>query len=228
MSLLGEDRPTNPAQHFIQVKNGALSYYDKEAGEDVNVPTPLRFVVLDTLATIKGWHAEEETGIWSNEVKSVGKEILNVRTRNGLVASGVWKDIKDEVKAEGGKYYSSIYIATKGKSGQEIHNLALKGSAVNAWIEFANANDLRKNAVVLTDWVEEGKNKAVKYMVPVFEAVPMEDGEYDEAVELATNLKEYHDHYFSYNPNEHNEVDRDTVVTEVDEDEPIDLSDIPF
>ncbi len=55
MSLLGEDRPTNPAQHFIQVKNGALSYYDKEAGEDVKVSTPLRFVVLDTLATVKGW-----------------------------------------------------------------------------------------------------------------------------------------------------------------------------
>lgn len=226
MSLLGEDRPTNPAQHFIQVKNGALSYYDKEQGEDVAVSTPLRFVVLDTLATVKGWSAEEETGMWSNEVKAVGKEVLTVRTRNGVVASGLWKDIKDEVKADGGKYYSSIYIAAKGKDGLTIQNLSLKGSAVNAWIEFAKANDLRKKAVILADWKEEGK--AVKYKVPVFEAVEMEDGERDEAVSLATDLKEYHDQYFSYNPDQHNEANQDTVVDDVDTDEPINLDDIPF
>jgi hypothetical protein len=229
MSLLDDDRPTNPAKHFIQVKNGALSYYDKEEGKDVEVPTPLRFVVLDTLSTVKGWSAEQETGIWSNEVKSVGKEVLNVRTRNGIIASGLWKDIKDELKADGAKYHASIYIAAKGRDGLEIQNLSLKGSAVNAWIEFAKKHDLRQNAVVLADWEQMGK--AVKYKVPVFEAVPMEDGERDEAVDLATTLKEYHDQYFSYNPDAHNESQvkqKDVVVEDIDEDEPINLDDIPF
>jgi hypothetical protein len=183
---------------------------------------------LDTLSTVKGWSAEEETGYWSNEVKSVGQEVLNVRTKNGLKASGLWKDIKDELKADGAKYHASIYIAAKGRNGLEIQNLSLKGAAVNAWIEFAKKNDLRQNAVVLTEWKQEGK--AIKYKVPVFEAVPMEEGEKDEAVELATTLKEYHDQYFSYNPDAHNEaqaVHKDVVVEDIG-DEPINLEDIPF
>ncbi len=78
MGLLDEDRPTNPAKHFINVKSGGLSYYDKEEGQDVSVPTPFEFVVLDQCATVKGWSGSEDTGMWSNEVKKVGKEVLNV------------------------------------------------------------------------------------------------------------------------------------------------------
>lgn len=228
MSLLDDSRPQNPAAHFINITGGELKYYDKESGENIKVPTPFKFIVLDQLATVKGWSVSEDTGIWSNEVKAVGKETLNVRTKNGLKSSGIWRDIKDEVKTDGGKFVASVYVAAKGRDGLETQVLLLKGAALNAWIEFTKKTDVRKNKIVLSEWKEEGK--AVKYKVPVFTAVDMEDGELEEAKALAEELREYHSQYFSYNPDKHNEdaVQKDVVVEDIDEDEPINLDDIPF
>jgi hypothetical protein len=224
MSLLEDDRPTNPTKHFIQLKNGALSYYDKELGENVPVPTPLRFIVLDTLATVKGWHGGQDTGIWANEVKKVGEQELNVRTKNGLIASGLWKDIKEQVVLDGGKFHSALYVAAQGENGMEIQCITLKGAALNAWIEFSKANNIKQNAVTLSDWKTEGK--AVKYQVPVFTAEPMEESEKNEAIALATELKSYHDQYFS-KPTSAPATHKDDVIEDVG-DEPINLDDIPF
>lgn len=231
MSLL-DDRPTNPAKHFLKVKSGTLSYYDKEAGEDVQVPTPLKFVVLDQFATIKGWSDQDNSGYWSNEVKQVGKDILNVRTKSGLKESGIWKDIKGSPGVAGAKYHASIYIAAKGRDGMEIQNLALAGAALNVWIDFTRKNDVRKNTVTLTEWKDEKKG-SVKYKVPVFVSTPMEDGERDEAIELAKELRTYHNEYFSYTPDEEGHTvsvgaQKDVVIEDIDEEEPINMNDIPF
>jgi hypothetical protein len=229
MSLL-DDRPQNPAKHFLKVKSGKVSYYDKESGENVEVPVPLEFVVLDQLATIKGWSDQDESGYWSNEVKSVGKDTLNVRTKAGLKASGIWRDIKGDVNIAGAKYHASIYVAAKGRDGYEIQNLSLTGAALNAWIEFTQKTNLKTNKVVLSGW-SDAKKGSVSYKVPVFEAVPIEEGELEEAKERARELKAYHDEYFNYNPDAHNESQahqKDVVITDIDEDEPINLDDIPF
>lgn len=228
MSLL-DDRPTNPAKHFLKVKSGKVSYYDKDSAENVEVPVPFEFIVLDQLATIKGWSDQDESGYWSNEVKSVGKDVLNVRTKAGLKASGIWRDIKGDVAIAGAKYHSSIYVAAKGRDGLEIQNLSLTGAALNAWIEFTQKTNLKTNKVVLSGW-SDGKKGAVSYKIPVFEAVPLEDGELEEAKERARELKAYHEQYFSYNPDAHSEqeaVQKDTVIEDID-DEPINLDDIPF
>lgn len=229
MSLLDDNRPTNPAKHFINAKNGGLSYYDKEEGQDVSVPTPFEFIVLDQLATVKGWSNEHDTGMWSNEVKRIGEQPLNVRTKNGPVASGVWKDIKDEVKADGGNFHAVIYLAAKGREGLETQALMLKGAALNAWVEFTKKTNLKTHKVVLADW-SDAKKGSVKYKVPVFQAVPMEDGELDQAKERAVELRDYHNEYFSFNPDKHQEEtsqQKDVVIEDID-DKPIDLSEIPF
>lgn len=228
MSLLDE-RPTNPAKYFIKVKSGALSYYNKEDQENVEVPTPFEFIVLDQLATVKGWSDADTSGFWSNEVKSVGRDELNVRTKSGLKASGLWKDIKNDIGLAGAKYNASIYVAAKGREGLEISNLALTGAALNAWIEFTKANDIRKNKVVLSSW-EDAKKGAVNYKVPVFTAQPLSEEELKEAIKLAKELKGYHDEYFSYVPDAHNEPvgsKNDVVIDDLD-DEPLDMSKIPF
>lgn len=230
MSLLDDDRPTNPAKHFIKVKSGALSYYDKESGENVEVPTPLKFVVLDQFGTIKGWSDQDESGYWSNEVKRIGSDTVNVRTKAGLKESGIWKEIKGSIGIAGSKYYSSIYIAAQGRDGMEIQNLSLTGAALNAWIEFTKTTNLKTHSVTLAEWAD-GKKGSVKYKIPVFTAEPMEDGEKDEAVELAKELRTYHNEYFSYAPKEDDEATpshTDDVVIEDIGDEPINLDDIPF
>lgn len=228
MSLLDDDRPQNPAKHFLKVKNGALSYYDKESGENVGVPTPLKFIVLEQLGTIKGWSDADESGFWSNEVKRIGSDTVNVRTKAGLKASGVWKEIKGDVGVAGAKYNSSIYIAAQGRDGLEIQNLAFTGAALNSWIEFTKANNVKKNSVTLTDWAD-AKKGSVSYKTPVFTAAPMEDAEREEATELAKELRAYHNEYFS-NSDAHNEptgTKQDVVIEDIG-DEPINLDDIPF
>lgn len=230
MSLLDDNRPTNPAKHFINISKGALTYYDKETGENLPVATPFEFIVLDQCATVKGWSEEQDTGYWSNEVKAVGKKQLNVRTKNGLKASGLWRDIKDEVKADKGVFVSVVYLAAKGRDGLETQALLLKGSALNAWVEFTKKTNLKTHKVVLADW-SDAKKGSVNYKVPVFSAVKMEDGELEQAKERAVELRAYHNEYFSYNPDKHNEetaTQKDTVVTDFDEDAPINLDDIPF
>jgi hypothetical protein len=228
---LSQERPTNPAKLFIKVKNGGLVYYDKEQGENVSVPTPFEFIVLDQLATIKGWSDQDESGYWSNEVRSVGRDTLNVRTSKGLKESGIWRDIKGSVGIAGAKYHSSIYIAAKGKDGLEIFNLALTGAALNSWIEFTQKNNVRTNKVTLSDWAD-AKKGSVKYKTPVFTATPMGDEEKAEAIELDKQLQEYLAEYFNYTPEvtdaaEKTEAAKDVVVEDIG-DEPINLDDIPF
>lgn len=229
---LSQDRPANPAKLFIKVKSGALSYYDKESQQDVGVPTPFEFIVLDQLATVKGWSDQDESGYWSNEVRRVGSDTLSVRTKKGLKEQGIWRDIKGSVGIAGSKYHASIYVAAKGKDGLEIFNLSFTGAALNAWIEFTQKNRVTTNKVTLSDWSDAKKGK-VEYKVPVFTATPMGEEEKAEAIELDKQLQTYLNEYFNYTPDEggHTEtVDAktDDVVIEDIGDEPINLDDIPF
>lgn len=240
---LSQERPTNPAKFFLKTKSkkeivdgkevlvGQVIYYDKELQENVTVPTPFNFIVLDQLATIKGWSDADESGYWSNEVRSVGRDILTVRTSRGMKESGIWRDIKSSPSVAGAKYNSSVYVAYKGKDGLEIANLALTGAALNAWIEFTQKHRINNNKVVLTDWAD-AKKGSVSYKTPVFEAVPMADAEKEEAIELDKQLQAYLDEYFSYTPDDGHDVpakgfQKDTVIEDID-DEPINLDDIPF
>lgn len=226
---LSDTRTTNPAQRFLKIKSGAVSYYDKESQENVNVPTPFEFIVLDTLATIKGWSDQDDSGFWSNEVKKVGSDTLTVRTSQGAKASGIWKDIKGLPALAGAQYHSSIYIATKGRDGLEINNLSLKGAALNAWIAFTGKNNITKGKVVLSEWAD-AKKGAVKYQVPVFTLVPFDGDEKDQAIVLDQELKEYFEEYFNYVPDAEQKPannSKDVVLDDID-DEPIDLSEIPF
>ena len=228
---LSQDRPTNPALRYLKVKSGAVSYYDKESQENVTVPTPLEFIVLDQLATIKGWSDQDESGFWSNEVRRIGADTLTVRTSKGMKAQGIWRDIKADSNIAGAKYTTSVYVATKGRDGLEINNISLTGAALKAWIEFTQKNRVNTNKVILSGW-SDAKKGSVSYKVPIFEAVPMGESEKDEAIELDKQLQAYLNEYFNYTPDDgHDEQSakqKDVVVEDFNENEPIDLSEIPF
>jgi len=229
MSLSDQSTSSNPAKRFLEIKSGKVQFYDKEEGHNVEVALPFEFTVLDTLATIKGWSDADDSGFWSNEVKSVGKDTLTVRTKSGAKASGIWKEIKTLPALSGAKYFSSVYIAANGRDGLEINNLRLSGAALNAWIEFTGKTDLKKNKVVISGWLD-AKKGAVKYQTPVFEAVPFQGDEKDEAVTLDLELKEYLEQYFNYVPDSEQapaKNTKDVVLDDIDE-EPIDLDEIPF
>src|ERR1700722_13886513 len=119
---------------------GGWKYYDKtkgEKGENVTVPMPFRFLVLDVLATIKGWSDADQSGYWSNEVRNVKTDTLTVRNKKGIAATGTYQEILNNRACDGVKYCQSVYIAYKEEDGNlSICNLQILGAALGSWISF--------------------------------------------------------------------------------------------
>ena len=231
MSLSEPTATISPVKRFLRVKSGSVNYYDKEAKDNVDVEVPLSFVVLDQLATIKGWSDNDQSGYWSNEVKRVGEEELTIRTSKGVKKTGIWKEIKNEPAVSGAKFNSSVYIAVEGDNGLELQNISFSGAALNAWIEFVNENSgvtSGKNKVVISGF-DDAKKGAVKYQTPHFEIDEISADELEEATELDKELQAYIRGRGKGGDRDEprQSASKDVVLDDIS-DEPIDLSEIPF
>ena len=159
----------NPASKFLDWKSNdkQFSYYDKEQSKTIDVKLPFSFVFLDELHTVKGWNDASQSGVYANEVKFISKEPMTIKTfKGGEIAKGLYNEIKDKAKNAGGHYVKSIYIMLTDGS---LANLQLKGSAVQGWGEFVNANKKQlTSSWIVVDKAIEGKKGAVKYTTPSF------------------------------------------------------------
>lgn len=206
MSRFGEQTVKNPATKFYKWSGGEgkFQYWDGE--QNVDVDLPITFLVLDVLSTIKGWSEEAQSGIWANEVRRTGTEKFVVRTKAGILAEGYYKDIKDHVKAKGGKFTQSVYAAVKGVDGLELVNFQFKGSALSPWIDFQNAKGVYMGAVCVSEAVE-GKKGATTFYSPVFTQKSVSDETNEASRELHDRLQEYLKHYLSMNPSHDTQTD---------------------
>lgn len=169
---------SNPAKVFLEWKSNdkCFAYYDKDKKENVKIPLPFTFVVLEEMHTVKGWNDASGSGIFSNEVKFISKEELTVKAfKGGEIAKGLYSEIKPKINNAGGVYHKSLYVmSTDG----ELMNVSFKGAAVKEWGEFT-----QKTRTRLTDeWVtvaeaKEGKKGSVTFNTPVFKF----DGSLDDA-----------------------------------------------
>lgn len=209
---------TNPAKRFLEWKSDkkTFEYYDKEKEERVAIKLPFKFLTLKEMHTVKGWSDSSESAIFSNEVKYIGTEELNVRSfKGGEIAKGLYKEIKNRVKDFGGYYVKSIYIMTEDN---EIWNLQLKGSAVQQWGEFTQKTRSRLG----DEWVEvveaeERKKGSISYTVPVFKFnTSLTNDEGDKADLVYNTLETYINSYLDAK-----EVQEKTPLDEVP------LSDLP-
>lgn len=191
-------RSTNPTARYVAWKSTTktFTYYDKAAGENVEVPLPLKFVFLQHYHTVKGWNDATQTGIYANEVYYIGREELSVKTFKGKdIASGLYKDIKADVNAAGGKYHRSVYVMLEDGT---VANVSLKGAVVKSWSDFMEES---KN-LVDNQWITIGSSKdekkgSVKYSVPVFTlGKPLNAEESNAADNAAALLKVHMDAYF--------------------------------
>jgi len=205
---------TNPATKFIDWKSNdkCFNYYDKETKENVALPLPFKFLVLDELHTVKGWNDASQSAIYSNEVKWISKDIMTVKPFKGNeIAKGLYKDIKEKVKSAGAHYVKSIYVMLEDGS---IANLQLKGASCQSYGDFTAKTRSR-----LTDeWVEvanfvEGKKGAVKYTTPEFKfKKSISDAEADLADEAFNTLEAYLKTYLSkVEPTEIEVIDEESV-----------------
>ena len=205
---------SNPATKYFDWKSNdkCFSYYDKEKQENVLVPLPFKFLVLDELHSIKGWNDATSSGIFSNEVKFISKETITVKPFKGNeIAKGLYKDIKEKVVSAGGHYVKSIYIMLEDGS---LANIQLKGSAVQKWGEFTQKtrNRLPDEWVIVSKSLE-GKKGAVKFNTPEFTFErSISDSEADLADEAFNTLETYLKAYL---------VKSEPVVEETN-DEPLD------
>ena len=158
----------NPSKYFLEWKSNdkTFVYYDKETRENVKIDLPFKFLTLAEMHTVKGWHDASQSGVFANEVKFIGTEELNVRAfKGGEIAKGLYKDIKVKVKSLGGHYARSVYILV----GEDIWNIQLKGSAVQAWGDFTQKTRSRLS----DEWISitganEQKKGSIKYTTPEF------------------------------------------------------------
>lgn len=197
MSRSNNVTATNPATRFFEWKGskGQLKYYDKDKKENVFVDNPFTFLVLDQLATVRGWSDEANSGIWANEVRNLQNEELIVRNKLGVIARGLYSSIKGSGK---GVFTKSIYIAYyDNKKKLQIGNIQASGAFLKAWIQFARGRDLYKGAVVIkgTETMKKGSNT---YSSPVFEVNDkVTEATEQSAKELDKALQDYLKDYFT-------------------------------
>ena len=187
----------NPAVKFFQWSGdeGTINFYDKEAKEKVNVPTPFTFLVLDKLITITGYSDDDKSGYWSNEILNTKTDTLTVRTKSGIKAIGYYDEVKTLV---GAKFAQSVYIAFYDDNKQlRIGNFKLNGCAVSAWIEFCKGKNIYQNAITIVGRGEEQTKGKTKYYAPVFATKEVSEATNDKSKELDLELQEYLKAYFA-------------------------------
>lgn len=186
----------NPSTRWFEwnSETGVVFYYDKDAKQKVDVGSDFTFILLDQLGCVRGWHEASKSGIYSNEVKDTRQEVLVVKSfKGGPIAQGIYKDIKDRVNTEGGRFNANCYIGFKnGSDTLKLGSIRFKGAALGAWMEFAKQHraELYKQAVRIKGAVE-GKKGRVTFLMPAFTIVPLSEDTNKQATELDKGLQEF-------------------------------------
>lgn len=201
----------NPATRFFEWQGGkgTLRYYDKEKKENVEVTIPFDFILLDRLSTVKGWHDASESGIFANEVRDTRNETMLVRAfkMKEPIAEGFYSQIKDRVKAEGGKFVLNCYVAYTGDDGElQLGAIQFHGAALSAWMDFENDKENRpfvyKKGIQIAE-SKSGKKGGIKYEVPVFKFLDLPVEVNDKATEIDSQiLQPYLQNYFKRSKHE--------------------------
>lgn len=229
---MSRSRPieTNPATRFFRWNggDGSLEYYDKEKKQNIEVPLPFEFLVVDELATITGYCEPDESGYWSNEVRSVAREPFTVKTAKGTKETGFYRDLTD-VRSKGAKYAKSVYIVFFENDEAMLGNLKVTGAALTPWIELAKTCKVEngKVAIIGADEQRKGSEKRpIVYFVPTFEYQHSTGIEDRVAMELDKKLQAYLDTYLQAKQEEPLPPEPDELVEDLGE--PISLANVPF
>jgi hypothetical protein len=232
------DHAPNPAVRWFEWngEHGTIRYYDRDQQKNIDIPLPFTFLLLDELATVRGWHDASESAIYANEVRDTRTDPLVVKAfKGGVLAEGLYKDIKDRVNTLGAQFVANCYIGFKQTEGLVIGSLRFKGAALNAWVEFRKAHrgDIWNHAIDVTGF-SEGKKGRIVYRVPTFSLRRVSDEANRIAMDLDKELQAFLDSYFSRRTSERSEPQAPTEqpapppTDEYDYSQPLNDSDIPF
>lgn len=195
------DNAAHPCARWIEWdgSNGEFRYYDKETKKNASLSDSLTFILLDQVATIKGWHDASDSGIFSNEVRDVKQDVLVVKAfKGGTLAEGSYRQIRDRVIAQGGYFTANLYSAIKIGEELAIASVQFKGAALNAWVEFSkkNRSELYKKAVRCKGF-EEGKKGKIVFRTPIFHLADVTPETDAKALDCDRVLQEFLKSYFA-------------------------------
>jgi len=208
---LSRPKQTNPAELFIEWSGskGKFYYYDKETDQNIYIDDMIYIVILDQLNTIRGYDSDSNSGIYSNEVRNLQTEIINVRSfKGGSIISGLYDQIKGK---HDGKFSKSVYAAyvTKKKDQYELKliNLQLYGSAIGAWID-AKIKIEDGKVIGLGASTEVLKKGNTEYFAPVIKKFKSNADIMKDCILMDQKLQEYLDEYLKRNADDSEETEQ--------------------
>lgn len=192
----------NPAERFFEWEgsNGLVRYYDKELKKNIEIGDEFTFILLDELATIKGWNDESDSGIYSNEIRDTRAEPLVVKAFKAKqpIAEGLYTAIRDRIVAAGGSFTANLYIAFREDKKLRLGSLTIKGVAMNAWVDFRKANSKAAyEKAIQIKGSTAGKKGKIEYKKPNFFIRDLNQQTDEEAKAIDKTLQEYLTGYFA-------------------------------
>lgn len=188
MPLLQKSGTQNPAEQYIAFSgaDGSFNYWDKDKKEKVAVPMPIEFISLAELPSVTGGYkdsAGKYISIYSNIVADINQMMTVKDSMGNEIARGNWADIKEKVKAKGGKFCLNIFAI----HDDSVVVFKVAGAALSAWINKSPGDNI---AVADT---EQHVNGAITYYSPIFISKEISKEETAELVksELVTSVDEY-------------------------------------
>lgn len=197
---------SNPCARWFEWAGGSdggvIRYYDKEVGKSITVGEKFAFMLLDELATVKGWHDQSDSGIYSNEVRDTRQDVLVVKSfKGGELASGLYAQIRDRVGNLGGHFHASCYIAYKDGESYKLGNLGFKGAALMAWMEFKKKSGRKDSRTayyvdaIRINGHDEGTKGRVVFRTPRFALSPVSEEANAKALALDKELQSFLSEY---------------------------------
>jgi len=210
----------NPAVATFEwsATDGVFTAWDSVKKQKVEVGNDFSFAPLDQLCVIGGYVKDKGTAR-TRELHHLNQPIEVLLWKDGkssVYASGVYSDIKADLKAQGIKYRKIIYATLLDDLGDfsfgDTIKLDLGGAAMSEWID---------SKIMDVDGVKIGEpelveiNKMIKFYKPKFEIFELSEDENKLANEADEKLQDF----FAGN------TVREEVVAEVAEEF---VDDVPF
>lgn len=197
-----EFRPANPTSKYFdwdQISQ-SFSYWDTSLETPARVPSslPFKFLVLRQRAVVMGFTEDDNKDrIYSNEVKEtqLGISEFNVRTKERVIARGLWKNIKKAVNEAGGNYCKIIHAVS---SEGAVICIRIKGSSLLSWgqsVGLRKYEERLRDEFVMVDGFDQGDFQGTPYSFPTFSfAGTLTSAQNKKADELDKQLDRYYDY----------------------------------
>ena len=185
----------SPVKFYIEFKGDTGTYTYSVKNEDGSYETKkldqLKFILIETKASIIGWSDEHGKKIFSNLVDDSKKEEfqLKVKTSGGkieVLAQGLYSDNKEKFKALGGKFCTNLFALAEIDGQYEPVILQVSKNSQAEWSRFTKDNPIRKlyDSIIIAGKGGENKKGRVVYFAPLFETAELPS----DLAELADNF----------------------------------------